>query len=71
MVWSAVFSPDGTSVLTASNDKTARLWGSDGKVLAILRGHTDRVRKAVFSPDGRRILTASDDGTARLWNVNQ
>jgi WD40 repeat protein len=25
-VWSAAFSPDGTRVVTASSDKTARVW---------------------------------------------
>jgi len=47
-------------VLTASRDKTARLWETDsGKLLATFQGHSDRVWGAVFSPDGRRVLTAS------------
>ena len=67
-VRSAVFSPDGTKILTASWDKTARLWeSSSGNLLHSLEGHTDRVYSAVFSPDGTKILTASKDGTARLW----
>ncbi len=68
-VESAVFSPDGSHILTASGDGTARLWDRDGKPLATLEGHTDQVRSAVFSPDGSRILTASDDKTARLWEA--
>ena len=68
VVWSAVFSPDGRRVLTASDDKTARLWEAEsGKLLATFQGHTDTVNSAVFSPDGMRVLTASDDKTARLW----
>ena len=68
LVYSAVFAPDGGRILTASYDKTARLWDRDGKPLAILEGHTDSVNSAVFAPDGGRILTASDDKTARLWD---
>lgn len=65
----AVFSADGTRILTASNDKTARLWNAKtGKLLAELKGHTDWVNNAAFSPDGTRIVTASLDGTARLWD---
>ena len=64
-----MFAPDGGRILTASNDKTARLWDRDGKPLAILEGHTDAVNSAVFAPDGGRILTASDDKTARLWEA--
>jgi WD40 repeat protein len=66
-VYGAVFAPDGR-ILTASADKTARLWDRDGKPLATLQGHTGEVWSAVFAPDGRRILTASDDSTARLWD---
>jgi WD40 repeat protein len=73
---SAVFSPDGQSILAMSGDitsgqvvdRTARLWQTrTGKPLATLRGHTAPVTSAVFSPDGRFILTASADRTARLW----
>jgi dipeptidyl aminopeptidase/acylaminoacyl peptidase len=65
---SAVFSPDGRRVLTASSDKTAQLLKADnGKLLATFQGHSGWVNSAVFSPDGRRVLTASKDKTARLW----
>jgi WD40 repeat protein len=65
---SAVFSPDGLTILTASWDRTARLWDHQGNELAVLRGHEGPVSSAVFSPDGQTILTVSRDHTARLWN---
>src|SRR6185295_15965963 len=70
-VWSAVFSPDGLRVLTASDDNTARAWdASSGKLLTELRGHSSPVLSAVFSPDGLRVLTASKDNTARIWDAS-
>jgi WD40 repeat protein len=69
-VWSAAFSPDGTRVVTASDDHTARLWdAASGKELVTLEGHTDTVLSAAFSPDGTRVVTASWDRTARTWRV--
>jgi WD40 repeat protein len=64
-----VFSADGSRVVTASYDRTARIWdGTSGKEIALLRGHDDWVKSAVFSADGSRIVTASSDGTARVWD---
>jgi WD40 repeat protein len=65
-----VFSADGTRILTASYDQTARLWDAEGKPLATLAGHKGRVNGAVFSADGKRILTAAADSTARLWDAD-
>ena len=68
---SAVFSPDGSRVVTASWDRTARIWDTaSGKEIALLRGHQDLVSSAVFSPDGSRVVTASQDKTVRVWNAD-
>jgi tetratricopeptide (TPR) repeat protein len=70
-------------LITACDDKTARVWdvppalpvaqdGEDipeGKEVAVLRGHEDRVTAAVLSPDGTLAATASADKTARLWRI--
>ena len=64
------FSPDGTRVVTVSDDKTARVWdAATGKLLTSPLEHQDWVRSAAFSPDGTRVVTASDDGTARVWDA--
>jgi WD40 repeat protein/serine/threonine protein kinase len=69
-VRSIVYSPEGSRVLTASYDKTARIWDArTGKQILVLSGHTQRVRFAAFSPDGKRIVTASLDKTARIWDA--
>ena len=70
LLWGASFAPDGRRIVTASEDKTARVWDAEnGNQLAILRGHTEPVRVASFSPDGRQVITASTDKTARLWDA--
>ena len=68
---SAAFSPDGSRIVTASEDKTARIWdAASAKEIAVLRGHDNYVNSAAFSPDGSRIVTASGDKTARIWDAH-
>jgi hypothetical protein len=67
----AGFSADGERIITASWDKTARVWEmSSGREIQVLRGHEDFVNSAAFNPDSSRIVTASDDKTARIWEVS-
>jgi WD40 repeat protein len=67
---SAVFSPDGKRVVTASWDRTARVWdAATGKQIALLSGHQGWVYSATFSPGGQRVVTASRDRTARVWDA--
>jgi WD40 repeat protein/serine/threonine protein kinase/TPR repeat protein len=66
----ATFSPDGRRIITASDDKTARIWdATTGREILRLSGHSDRVLFASFSPDNRHIVTASADNTARIWDA--
>ena len=66
----AAFSPDGSRIVTGSDDKTARVWDAvTGTELLVLRGHEGGVVSVAFSPDGSRIVTASHDNTVRLWDA--
>ena len=64
------YSSNGERLVSASRDKTVRVWdAAAGALLITLAGHTERVNCAAFSPDGKTIASASDDGTIRIWNA--
>jgi WD40 repeat protein len=63
------FSPDGTMVVTASRDCSARVWEvATGEPISVLE-HSDDVSDAAFSPDSKLVVTASGDGSACVWEV--
>jgi WD40 repeat protein len=71
VVTSASFSPDGSRVVTASVDNTARVWDAkSGAEVLTLKGHTLPLTSASFSADGSRLVTASDDKTVKVWDAS-
>jgi len=69
-VLSASYSPDGTKIITASADHTARIWDArTGLELLPPLQQADDVLVAVFSPDGTRVATGAEDGTAQIWDA--
>ena len=55
-------SPDGSRIAAAMGDRTVRLWDAQGKVLSVLRGHTDLVH-------GRRVFARRH--AARVGELRQ
>ena len=67
---SVSFSPDGKTIVSASSDKTIKLWSLDGTPPKSFREHSGIVNSVSFSPDGQFIASASNDNTVKLWNVD-
>lgn len=65
-IWFAQFSARGDLIVTTSRDYKAKIWSTNGTLVATLP-HTAEVEYAEFSPDGSKVVTASSDGSARIW----
>ena len=69
-VASAAFSPDGARVVTASDDRTARVWDArTGAPVGAPLSNRPRIVRRRSARTGRGVVTASYDKTARVWDA--
>ena len=66
-VW---FDAAGMRLVTASSDRTARVWDvTSHQLIAELHGANDWLITAVGSPDGKDVVAVGRDGVVRVWDV--
>jgi len=69
-VRSITFSPDGTSLVSGSDDETIRFWDvQTGGVAKTFYGHTSYVLSVSISADCTMIASGSADKTICLWDI--
>jgi tetratricopeptide (TPR) repeat protein len=62
--------PDGRRAVSASYDKTLRVWDLEtGRCLRVMEGHTHFDNCVSVTPDGLRAVSGSRDGALRVWDL--
>jgi WD40 repeat protein len=70
VVTTVAVTPDGRRAVSASNDRTLKVWDLEtGEQRRTLEGHTDPVNAVAVTPDGRRAVSASSDYTLKVWDM--
>ncbi len=65
-----IISPDGQKLISASADKTIKIWDLvSGQEIKTLKGHSSYVNYLAISPDGQILISASADKTIKTWDL--
>ena len=62
--------PQAGRLISASDDKTLRLWDTDtGKLLKTVTGHQSLINAFAIGPDGHWLVSVSSDDKIKLWRL--
>src|SRR5262249_50292027 len=65
------FTPDGSTILTGSVDRTARLWdAATHTALGPVFRHEGPIEDVAITPDGKLAITAGGDMAIRVWDLD-
>ncbi|MGK7921716.1 MAG: AAA-like domain-containing protein [Trichodesmium sp.] len=69
-VINVTFNSTGNLIASVSDDRTIKLWNTQGKLLKTFRGHDAEVRSISFHPHKQLLASASHDRTIKLWSLD-
>jgi len=69
-VIAVAITPDGRQAVSASGDKTLKVWDlASGEEVRTLAGHDGPVNALAITPDGRQVVSGSWDGALKVWDL--
>ncbi|MEG4329313.1 WD40 repeat domain-containing protein, partial [Microcoleus sp. herbarium5] len=69
-VYAVDLAPDGKRAISASYDKTLKIWDTEtGTEVRTLTDHTDVVEALAIAPDGKTVISASWHNTLKIWDT--
>lgn len=69
VVKGVAISGNENTIVSASADKTIKIWRQDGTLIQTLRGHKEEVQAVAISPDGNTIVSGSANKMT-IWRKN-
>jgi WD40 repeat protein len=74
--YKALFSPDGQTIVTITNDVFANIWDSEGNWLFSVDGYNNNndkenaiISSINFSPDGKKLVVSSNSSMTKMVNL--
>lgn len=65
------WSPDGKMLATGCFDGKARLWTTEGELIAVLTQHKGPIFQLQWSPNGKLLVSAGLDPSIALWDIEK